>query len=72
MRPPLHILNEHPDGLSRISSVRNYDRSSRQTFNIDRTVAGNLSANSAQSITEYGLVELNAATVRISHLNLIR
>jgi hypothetical protein len=52
--------------------VRDYDRFSRQTFNIDRSVTVNLSAKSAPSVTEDGPVELNAATVRISHLHLIR
>jgi hypothetical protein len=72
MRSHLHILNEHPDSLSEISSEQDYDRFSRQTFNVDRSVTVNLSAKSAPSVTEDGPVELNAATVRISHLHLIR
>jgi len=72
MRSQLHILNEYPDSLSGISPVRDYDRCSRQTFNTDRSVTGNLSANSAPPITEYGPIELNAATVKISRLYLIR
>jgi len=44
MRSQLHILNEQPSVSSRISIRRDYDRSSRQTFNNGRSVAQTNSA----------------------------